>query len=60
LTAPDGTILSACEQVAVRDGRALLRSTLSVLGDGTIRLMMNPRLKQTGALWQPVSKLGAF
>ena len=29
LTAPDGTVLAACEQVAVHDGRALLRSTLA-------------------------------
>ena len=29
LTAPDGTVLAACEQVALRDGRALLRSTLA-------------------------------
>lgn len=29
LTAPNGTVLAACEQVALRDGRALLRSTLA-------------------------------
>jgi hypothetical protein len=29
LAAPDGTVLAACEQVALRDGRALLRSTLA-------------------------------
>ena len=29
LTAPDGTVLAACEQVALNDGRALLRSTLA-------------------------------
>jgi hypothetical protein len=29
LTAPDGTVLAACEQVALRDGRAVLRSTLA-------------------------------
>lgn len=29
LTAPDGTVLAACEQRALSDGRALLRSTLS-------------------------------
>jgi hypothetical protein len=29
LTAPDGTVLAACEQVALHDGRALLRSTLA-------------------------------
>jgi hypothetical protein len=28
-TAPDGTVLAACEQVALRDGRALLRDTLA-------------------------------
>jgi hypothetical protein len=27
--APDGTVLAACEQLALRDGRALLRSTLA-------------------------------
>ena len=29
LTAPDGTVLAACEQHALADGRALLRSTLA-------------------------------
>ncbi len=29
LTAPDGTVLAACEQVALGDGRAMLRSTLA-------------------------------
>jgi hypothetical protein len=29
LTAPDGTVLAACEQVALCEGRALLRSTLA-------------------------------
>lgn len=29
LTAPDGTVLAACEQRALTDGRALLRSTLA-------------------------------
>jgi hypothetical protein len=29
LTAPDGSVLAACEQVALNDGRALLRSTLA-------------------------------
>jgi hypothetical protein len=29
LTASDGTVLAACEQVALRDGRALLRSTFA-------------------------------
>src|SRR5262245_15952919 len=28
-TAPDGTVLAACEQVALQDGRALLRSSLA-------------------------------
>lgn len=28
-TAPDGAVLAACEQVALRDGRALLRNTLA-------------------------------
>lgn len=28
-TAPDGTVLDACEKVALRDGRTLLRSTLA-------------------------------
>jgi hypothetical protein len=27
--APDGTVLDACEQLALADGRALLRSTLA-------------------------------
>jgi hypothetical protein len=29
LSAPDGAVLPACEQLALRDGRALLRSTLA-------------------------------
>jgi hypothetical protein len=29
LTAADGTVLAVCEQLALRDGRALLRSTLA-------------------------------
>jgi hypothetical protein len=29
LTAPDGTVLAACEQLALADGRAVLRSTLA-------------------------------
>jgi hypothetical protein len=28
-TAPDGTVLATCEQLALRDGRALLRHTLA-------------------------------
>ena len=28
-TAPDGTVLAACEQAALKDGRALLRDTLA-------------------------------
>jgi hypothetical protein len=36
LTAPDGTVLAACEQVALRDGRALLRSTLVAAVDSRI------------------------
>lgn len=28
-TAPDGTVLAACEKVALQDGRALLRSSLA-------------------------------
>jgi hypothetical protein len=38
LTAPDGTVLAACEQVALRDGRALLRSTLAAAVDSRIAL----------------------
>jgi hypothetical protein len=36
LTAPDGTVLAACEQVALRDGRALLRSTLAAAVESRI------------------------
>ena len=36
LTAPDGTVLAACEQVALQDGRALLRSTLAKAVDSRI------------------------
>jgi hypothetical protein len=34
--APDGTVLAACEQLALRDGRALLRSTLAAALGGRI------------------------
>jgi len=34
--APDGTVLAACEQLALRDGRALLRSTLTAALEGRI------------------------
>jgi hypothetical protein len=36
LSAPDGTVLAACEQLALHDGRALLRSTLAAALDGRI------------------------
>jgi hypothetical protein len=29
LSAPDGTVLDTCEKLALKDGRALLRSTLA-------------------------------
>jgi hypothetical protein len=34
--APDGTVLAACEKLALTDGRALLRSTLAAALDGRI------------------------
>ncbi len=34
--APAGTVLDACEQLALRDGRALLRSTLAAALHGRI------------------------
>ena len=34
--APDGSVLTACEQLALRDGRALLRSTLAAALEGRI------------------------
>ena len=34
--APDGTVLAACEQLALSDGRALLRSTLAAAVAGRI------------------------
>ena len=33
LSAVDGTVLAVCEQLALRDGRALLRSTLAAALD---------------------------
>lgn len=36
LSAPDGTVLAACEQLALGDGRALLRSTLAAALSGRI------------------------
>ena len=38
LTAMDGTVLAVCEQLALRDGRALLRSTLAAAVEGRIAL----------------------
>jgi hypothetical protein len=38
LTAPDGTVLAACEQVALGDGRALLRSTLAAAVESRVAL----------------------
>jgi hypothetical protein len=34
--APDGAVLAACEQLALKDGRALLRSTLAAALEGRI------------------------
>jgi hypothetical protein len=34
--APDGTVLEACEKLALADGRALLRSTLAAALEGRI------------------------
>jgi hypothetical protein len=34
--APDGTVLDACEKVALTDGRALLRTTLAAALDSRI------------------------
>ena len=34
--APDGSVLAACEKLALRDGRALLRSTLAAALEGRI------------------------
>jgi hypothetical protein len=34
--APDGTVLAACEQLALADGRALLRTTLAAALQGRI------------------------
>ena len=36
LTAPDGAVLAACEHVVLRDGRAMLRSTLSAAVESRI------------------------
>lgn len=36
LEAPDGTVLATCEQRALADGRALLRSTLAAALEGRI------------------------
>lgn len=35
-SAPDGTVLPACEQLALNEGRALLRSTLAAALQGRI------------------------
>jgi len=38
LTAPEGRVLAACEQVALGEGRALLRSTLAAAVESRIAL----------------------
>jgi hypothetical protein len=38
LDAPDGTVLATCEQLALSEGRALLRSTLAAALEGRIAL----------------------
>lgn len=38
LTAADGTVLAVCEQLALRDGRALLRSTLAAAVESRVAL----------------------
>ena len=35
-TAPDGTVLAACEQVALQDGRRLLRNSLAAAVEARI------------------------
>ena len=35
-TAPTGSVLAACEQLALREGRALLRSTLAAALQGRV------------------------
>ena len=36
LAAPDGSVLPACEQLALHEGRALLRSTLAAALEGRV------------------------
>ena len=36
-TAPDGTVLAACEQVALNDGRAFLRNSLLAAVQSRVR-----------------------
>jgi hypothetical protein len=38
LTAAEGTVLAVCEQIALRDGRALLRSTLAAAVESRVAL----------------------
>ena len=38
LTAPDGAVLAACEQHALHDGRAVLRSTLAAAVQSRVAL----------------------
>ena len=40
--APDGAVLAACEQLALRDGRAVLRSTLAAALDSRIAAAEHP------------------
>lgn len=38
LTAADGTVLAVCEQLALQDGRALLRTTLAAAVESRVAL----------------------
>ena len=49
LTAPDGTVLAACEQVALRDGRALLRSTLAKAVESRVAVAEQKGGRRAGA-----------
>jgi hypothetical protein len=49
LTAADGTVLAVCEQLALRDGRALLRSTLAAAVESRVALAEQKRGRPVSA-----------
>jgi hypothetical protein len=60
-TAPDGTVLAACEQVALQDGHAMLRHTLAAAVQARVDAAEQkggPRASGTARAGAPASPRG--